>query len=60
VRASAEGPRPETALDIAAHKAELQLTRLKSKLVGRSRPKHAAAKRATAGDGAELEEAPDL
>ncbi|MGH9169301.1 MAG: HPF/RaiA family ribosome-associated protein [Acidimicrobiales bacterium] len=41
VRASAAGPRPETALDLAMSKAELRLTRLKTRLVDRSRPKHA-------------------
>jgi ribosomal subunit interface protein len=46
VRASAGGPRPEAALDLAVSKAELRLTRLKTKLVDRSRPKHSNGKRA--------------
>jgi ribosomal subunit interface protein len=48
VRASAGGPGPETALDSACRKAELRLTKLKTRLVERSRPKHASGKRPAA------------
>jgi len=45
VRAVGAGGRPAAALDAALDKAELQLTRLKRKLVGRSRPRHGNGKR---------------
>ncbi len=40
VRASAAGAKPGAALEAALDKAEHRLTRLKEKLVGRSRPRH--------------------
>jgi ribosomal subunit interface protein len=46
VRASADSLRPEAALDLAVQKAELRLTKLKTKLVDRSRPRHANGKKA--------------
>lgn len=45
VRAAGAGGRPVAALDAAVDKAELQLTRLKAKLVERSRPHHGNGKR---------------
>jgi ribosomal subunit interface protein len=42
VRSLGAGGRPAAALDAAVEKAELQLTRLKGRLVGRSRPRHRA------------------
>jgi ribosomal subunit interface protein len=51
VRVAGAGSRPTVALDSAVGKAELQLTRLKRKLVGRSRPRHGNGKRMT-NDGA--------
>jgi ribosomal subunit interface protein len=46
VRAVGVGGRPAVALDAAVDKAGLRLTRLKRKLVGRSRPRHGSAKAA--------------
>jgi putative sigma-54 modulation protein len=49
VRAVGSGGKPSVALDAAVGKSELQLTRLKRKLVGRSRPHHGNGKRAVEG-----------
>ncbi len=50
VRASAAGAKPAAALEAAVDKAEHRLTRLKEKLVGRSRPRHRDGQRPTGGD----------
>jgi ribosomal subunit interface protein len=56
VRASAAGAKPAVALEAAVDKAEHRLTRLKEKLVGRSRPRHRDGQRPAAGDaGGELD-----
>jgi ribosomal subunit interface protein len=49
VRAVGAGGTPASAFDAAVDKAGLQLTRLKRKLVGRSRPRHGTAGRVVAG-----------
>jgi ribosomal subunit interface protein len=60
VRAVGTGGRAANALDAALEKAALQLTRLKRKLVGRSRPRHGEAKDsavpASLDNGASLDE----
>ncbi|HKH88362.1 MAG TPA: ribosome-associated translation inhibitor RaiA [Acidimicrobiales bacterium] len=63
VRASAAGARQSEALDAAVERAALQLTRLKKRLIDRSRPRHANGKPYltptgidTASDLAELED----
>jgi ribosomal subunit interface protein len=40
VRAAAAGPKPDAALEAAVDKAAHRLTKLKTRLVGRSRPRH--------------------
>jgi ribosomal subunit interface protein len=40
VRAAGAGPRPDTALEVALDKAAHRLTKLKTRLVSRSRPRH--------------------
>jgi len=64
VRAVGAGGRPTVALDAALDKAELQLTRLKRRLVGRSRPRHGNDKQSAAGEpggeGAPLEGTAEL
>ncbi|MGA2208073.1 MAG: ribosome-associated translation inhibitor RaiA [Acidimicrobiales bacterium] len=49
VRAVGAGGSPASAFDAAVDKAGLQLTRLKQRLVGRSRPRHGAAGRLVSG-----------
>ena len=60
VRAIGTGGRPAAALDAAIDKAELQLTRLKRKLVGRSRPRHGNGKRPALDAAATGSQGPDL
>jgi ribosomal subunit interface protein len=43
VRAAGSGPKPDAALEIALDKAAKRLTKLKTRLVDRSRPRHKAA-----------------
>lgn len=50
VRAAAAGPKPDAALEAAVEKAAHRLTKLKDRLVARSRPRHRAAKRQSSTD----------
>ena len=52
VRVVGAGPKPETAFEAAFDKAEHRLTKVKTRLVGRSRPRHkTAAAQAAPGSG---------
>ncbi|MHB1509257.1 MAG: ribosome hibernation-promoting factor, HPF/YfiA family [Acidimicrobiales bacterium] len=55
VRAAGGGSRPAAALDAALDKAELQLSRLKVKLVERSRPRHGSGSRHLEGSDGPFE-----
>ncbi|HXY44887.1 MAG TPA: ribosome-associated translation inhibitor RaiA [Acidimicrobiales bacterium] len=59
VRAVGAAGRPAAALDAALDKAELQLSRLKGKLVGRSRPRHGNGKRPAPALGTTVSAGPD-
>ncbi len=51
VRATATRPRPATALDEAVDRASQRLSRMKTKLVDRSRPRHHGSGRPAQGPG---------